>query len=648
MPCSSVQRLALLIPPLCLLLVSTVRAESMHVFGVHNWDWGANIDVMSWKTGWTTESDLSSGYPNVGGRYAPMNGEGFTVIQRLDWTWDDTVPPNPADYPTFASQCANHWAQNIKPYCRYYLIGNEVDLFGVSPSDYANCFQQCRNAIKAVQPEARVILGQWTNESNVRAVIRILGPGGYDGLSAHTGSSVPTGLLDMLDEEGAPAGVGVYITEWGWVKDSNPNSQNVMMQFCQSIQDWNATHERQVYAATWYRYPCWDPTFTLECSTIDNPAFENMTANCTATNSYAGNPVIISNPRVQVSSSNQDLIARWQTNLPSKTMAWYWHTSRPNGEFMPLQSSLVYDHQILIHNDTWLWPNTEYRLICRSPAWDVGDGSAGPFKVTTGPWTVTVEDIGLGSATVRWQTLFASTSRVEYGQTTAYGAEATGPAGVTDHAVTLTDLVPTTTYHFRVWSEADDYVPHHSADLTFQTTVSGPFIDVWPSQISASASVLTNPPNGSFSIRNASVDTITYDISPDCSWLSVNPEDGTSTGETDVIEIIYNTEGLLAGEYVCPITITAPEAVNSPRIAPVVTLTLTTVAPDFDGDGDVDQDDFGRLQQCFTGPGVAQTAPDCANVPLDSDDDVDVDDFVIFRGCLSGPGVCADPNCVGQ
>jgi hypothetical protein len=633
---------------IALILSSQVtRGESMHVFGIHNWDWGANIDVMSWKTGWTTESDLASGSPNVAGRYAPMNAEGFTVIQRLDWTWTNTVPPNPADYPTFASQCANNWARNIKAYCRYYLIGNEVDLFGVAPADYANCFQQCRNAIRAVQPEAKVIVGQWTNNANVRSVIRILGPNGYDGLSAHTGSSVPSDLLNMLDEEGAPAGVGVYVTEWGWVADTNPNSQNVMMQFCGEIAGWNATHARQVYAATWYRYPCWDATFSLKCAVIDNPAFENMTTNCTATNSYAAKPIIVSNPRVEVSTANQDLVARWETNLPAKTIAWYWHSSRPNGEFMPLQSALTTSHSILIHNDLWLWANSEYRMVCLSPAWDVGDGSSGPLRVTTGPWTVTAGNVTPVSADIHWQTIFASTSRVEYGLTTSYGSEAVGPSGVTDHAVTLSGLAPGATYRYRVWSEAAGFAPHHSSDRILQTPYpQSPIVQVLPIAVGVTAQVGTNPPGNSFTVRNAGIGTLTYTITPGCSWLVPSITGGTSSGETDIIQYQYDTQGLTAGEYVCTLTISAAGASNSPVYAPVFTLTLTTVKPDFDGDGDVDQDDFGRFQACLSGPGITQNASACAGARLDDDEDVDANDFAVFQLCLSGANVPADPNCM--
>ena len=80
---------------------------------------------------------------------------------------------------------------------------------------------------------------------------------------------------------------------------------------------------------------------------------------------------------------------------------------------------------------------------------------------------------------------------------------------------------------------------------------------------------------------------------------------------------------------------------------------------DIDGDGDVDQVDFGLWQLCFTGPnGLGFDAGRCEcldrddkngdhlyNPPDDGDGDVDMDDFAKFAKCYSGPGVPADKAC---
>lgn len=71
-----------------------------------------------------------------------------------------------------------------------------------------------------------------------------------------------------------------------------------------------------------------------------------------------------------------------------------------------------------------------------------------------------------------------------------------------------------------------------------------------------------------------------------------------------------------------------------------------TVDADFDDDGDVDQADFGHLQQCYSGYYVPQMDQDCQDVLLDFDTDVDAEDFDLFQACASGPGVAAAPNCL--
>jgi len=63
---------------------------------------------------------------------------------------------------------------------------------------------------------------------------------------------------------------------------------------------------------------------------------------------------------------------------------------------------------------------------------------------------------------------------------------------------------------------------------------------------------------------------------------------------------------------------------------------------DFDGDGDVDQDDFGDLQACYSGSGTL-LAPGCETADLDADRDVDEGDFDVFLGCMGGPD--RPPQC---
>jgi hypothetical protein len=61
------------------------------------------------------------------------------------------------------------------------------------------------------------------------------------------------------------------------------------------------------------------------------------------------------------------------------------------------------------------------------------------------------------------------------------------------------------------------------------------------------------------------------------------------------------------------------------------------MAPDLDGDGDVDGDDWAVFRGCLAGPTVPRPAGvTCAQADLDDDGDVDQTDFARFQRCYSG------------
>ncbi len=64
---------------------------------------------------------------------------------------------------------------------------------------------------------------------------------------------------------------------------------------------------------------------------------------------------------------------------------------------------------------------------------------------------------------------------------------------------------------------------------------------------------------------------------------------------------------------------------------------------DFDVDGDVDMDDFGWLQACYSG--AAATPTGCAAADLDGSGKVDARDLTAFITCAKGPAVAADTGC---
>jgi len=79
-------------------------------------------------------------------------------------------------------------------------------------------------------------------------------------------------------------------------------------------------------------------------------------------------------------------------------------------------------------------------------------------------------------------------------------------------------------------------------------------------------------------------------------------------------------------------------------IGDVWSFTTGPISGDFDADGDVDLEDFGVFQLCYSdlsGP------PDeaCVQADLNADGAVSQTDFGIFRACLSGANILADYNC---
>ena len=148
-------------------------AESPYLYGIHDHDPAPteylNRITSAGRTGWITATVAVGHNPaDTGGvNFTSFSGAGHTVVCRINngYCGDGTIPA--ADqYANFAQRCAN-FVQN-SPGCEIWVIGNETNLASewppvngrlkyVSPQDYANCFRQCYNAIKAVRPTHKVV-----------------------------------------------------------------------------------------------------------------------------------------------------------------------------------------------------------------------------------------------------------------------------------------------------------------------------------------------------------------------------------------------------------------------------------------------------------------------------------------------------------
>ncbi|HOA71854.1 MAG TPA: immunoglobulin domain-containing protein [Phycisphaerae bacterium] len=115
-------------------------------------------------------------------------------------------------------------------------------------------------------------------------------------------------------------------------------------------------------------------------------------------------------------------------------------------------------------------------------------------------------------------------------------------------------------------------------------------------------------------------------------------EDERHAGVEAATLVISGLVATDAGSYRCVIrnsygSVTSNEAV------------LKVNSPDFDGDRDVDSEDFGYLQRCLSASGVP-ALPGCEKADLDGDYDVDVFDLARFQECYAGPESAVPSGCL--
>lgn len=74
-----------------------------------------------------------------------------------------------------------------------------------------------------------------------------------------------------------------------------------------------------------------------------------------------------------------------------------------------------------------------------------------------------------------------------------------------------------------------------------------------------------NPSAQTITIRNSGQSTLNYAITDDAAWLEVTPAGGTSAGESRIHTVSANAGGLPEGTYAALITVSDPNATNSPQ-----------------------------------------------------------------------------------
>ncbi len=127
------------------------------------------------------------------------------------------------------------------------------------------------------------------------------------------------------------------------------------------------------------------------------------------------------------------------------------------------------------------------------------------------------------------------------------------------------------------WSTNTGNCPGGTCTQTITVTGDGSIISFSPSSFTFSATEGgSNPANQTLEIWNSGSGTLDWSVSDNAAWLTLSPASGSSTGEHDNVTLSVNISGRTAGTYSATITITDPNATNSPQTVPV-SLNITAV-----------------------------------------------------------------------
>jgi hypothetical protein len=106
----------------------------------------------------------------------------------------------------------------------------------------------------------------------------------------------------------------------------------------------------------------------------------------------------------------------------------------------------------------------------------------------------------------------------------------------------------------------------------------------------------------------------------------------------------FDPPGLLGQGTIHYWRIDETQSAGPPIKGTIWSFTTYRIPGDMNEDGDVDHEDFGLLQACFSGSGYPYP-PGCASADLDSDNDVDIIDANKFLLCVTGYNTWGDPHC---
>jgi len=227
----------------CVVLIARAQsAECPYLYGIHDHDpapteYLNHIKNNGASGGWITATVAVGANPNdqSGVDFSAFANAGHTVICRINYGYCDVgTIPLPEYYGAFAQRCANFVQHS--PGCNIWVIGNETNLAVewpprnghkayVSPQDYAQCFRQVYNAIKAVRPNDKVLC---------QAVAPFGGPYGEGTVCGMTHDACPLNwvqymnqMLTAIKSTGGIDGIALHVNSRGYTYADIHSTQKV-------------------------------------------------------------------------------------------------------------------------------------------------------------------------------------------------------------------------------------------------------------------------------------------------------------------------------------------------------------------------------------------------------------------------------------
>ncbi len=590
-------------------------AEAEYIYGIHD---PGRESLMSSAKGWIvfTEGIGHNASDTSGRDYRYWSNQGYGVIVRLNNGYgSDGTLPYEANYAAFAERCANYVSHSQG--CDYWIIGNETNLPREWPGNvdgnaatgepitaarYVSCYNQCYSAIKSAASGAKIMpspSGTWAPPYPAQGIpgfldywiniLNSIGATKVDGLAVHAYThGCDPALATSNAKMGSPyenifynfrvyrnylgalplafRSKPVYITECDQniecADNSSPrrtwsNSANGWMSAVYGeVNNWNNTSTQKIRCVAMFRWEmASEGEWTFGWSLLDGVKTDFQAAVAKGYRWGSAPGMVDASP----GGLNLSLTAE-QTAVDSSFDA--------NSTGAKARDGLI-------------GPSSKWASQGTSPphwlAFDIGAD-----KIVNG---YIVHHAGAGGEQASYNTQSFSIQSAP---------SLAGPW--TDEAIVENMLRENSTRRLYQTPKPLRYVRLHIPDPGIDNFAricefevhgySGALpaaIEVSTDSMAASANQGASPSGRPFTVRNSGGGTLSYAITRNQSWLSLDAYSGTSAGESDTITISFATGSLAAGTHQATITVSDTAGQAASKVIGVTVTINDVTAPAISG-----------------------------------------------------------------